>query len=444
MYAYGNQAYEGLTYSFKYFLFTPNVGAFVPGACFMYPTTKTDMRMYMTAVRPRDAYNFLDFGLQITAVEPFSEDPDNIIVVTLSQFFGAPIAFFEEEVVSNRFRADGTEKESGYSSYTIVGVGAGGQIQPPSFFPIYNQLFLAVDADRSWTTFEDFTLGVPAAFNPNVGEYLATEMRYGCSCPDYLARQNFNLYSETLKGKYPITNYLNVTPGTYDTGTYPDGQNPPRLLQSKDDPGYVRDFGVIYLNRIIDIPNGSEASYSAATTLFFQPRWCKHIYASMWEMRSRFDQVDLTTAWLAQPNDEPLNEYYREKFDKDLSKQMDFMYRVKNLEWWQKYSPARDDMPAHMVYPDMFNMMQKTLNVGGSGIFDLPLASGNFVMSDFDEYNPFVPIPPQDRPVYDGGVYINGNLSGIAPPFVFDGGSYLNGTLVPPPQFPQLIQGGTY
>lgn len=438
LYQYGQQAYDGLTYSFRYFINTPGIGVFLPGLCAMYPSIKTDMRMNMVAIRPRDAFNFLDFGQRIADIIQIDE---NTIACTLSFTFGAPISFFADEVVENRYDNTGAEKQSGFSSYTVVGVGANNVIIPPSPFPIYNQLFLSIAPDKSWNTSPDFVLSAGAQL-PNLGEFFSTAMRYGCSCPDYLQRKNFNLWSGNFSERYPVTQTLNVSPGVYDPGSYPGTQQRP-FNQSKDDPGYARDFGRIYLNNILDIPNASEVSYSEASTLFFRPRWCKHIYAAMWELRGRFGQIDLTTPWLPQPADEPLNEYYREHFEIKLQKEMKFLYRQKELGYWQKYSPARDDMPDHLVYPDMYNMCSKVLNVGGSGIFDQPVESGNFQMFDLNEFDPFLP-PGDIGGTFDGGIYSSGVYSGPSPLSTLDGGSYINGALVPPPGIPDLINGGTY
>ena len=112
---YAQQAYDGLTYSFRYYITAPNVGQFLPGMCFMYPTTKTDMRMYMVGVRPRDSFNFLDFGFAIESVTDYDSET---IAVKINTNFGAPISFFTGEVVSNRYNADGTEKTEDYQNYT--------------------------------------------------------------------------------------------------------------------------------------------------------------------------------------------------------------------------------------------------------------------------------------------------------------------------------------
>ena len=100
-------------------------------------------------------------------------------------------------------------------------------------------------------------------------------------------------------------------------------------------------------------------------------------------------------------------------------------------------------MPAHMMMPDMYNMMVKVLNFGASGNFATPIASGNFIMTDVGEYNPFDPATAPNI-IYDGGTYENGAATSSGVVFVFDGGQYQNGALIPPSGFPSFINGGTY
>ena len=92
---YSQQAYDGLTYSFKYFVSgTPGVGTFLPGIAFMYLTTRSDMRMWMVGIRPRDSFNFLNFGYSVVSVTDYDA---NTYAVRLSSNFGAPISFFTGE-----------------------------------------------------------------------------------------------------------------------------------------------------------------------------------------------------------------------------------------------------------------------------------------------------------------------------------------------------------
>ena len=147
----------------------------------------------------------------------------------------------------------------------------------------------------------------------------------------------------------------------------------------------------------------------------------------------------MTSSWLPQPTDEPLNEYYREYFAKQLEKQASFLRRERDLAWWQRYSPAKDDMPTHMMYPDMYNMMEKSLNFG-KGVTELK-ASG-FEMYTLDQYDPFAPASAAGD-IYDNGTYSNG-IQTSPPTNILDGGQYSNGVLIPPATIPSAINGGTY
>lgn len=432
---YSQQAYDGLTYSFKFFpQGVPGTGVFVPGACFMYPTTRSDMRMWMVGVRPRDSFNFLNFGYAVSSVTKYD---DTTYAVQLNTRFGAPISFFKGEVLSNRFNADGSEKTYGYNNYTVTAIGINNVPATPGFAPIFNTLFLSVSRENSWSVVDENTLAIPASGPPAIGEYLTTEMRAQCTCPDFLNRESFNLWDATLRKKYPYTRTQNMDPGFYDSGP----TQSPRLVSAPDDPGYTRSFGFIYLNEIYDIPRYEERSYSDPNLYYYQPKWCKHIYAAMWDMQLRYNQTTSTSPWvLHQPTDEPMNEYYREKFDRDLQKQFEFYRREKDLVWWQRYSPTQDKMPDRMMLPDMYNMMAKTLNVGDLNSLS-PMRASSFDMFTFNEFDPFAPINPDNLQVYDGGTYKNGSPV-TTPVNILDGSTYKNGTQIPTAAF--ALNGGTY
>lgn len=432
---YSQQAYDGLTYSFKYFpQGNPGTGVFVPGACFMYPTTRSDMRMWMVGVRPRDSFNFLNFGYSVSSVTKYNEDT---YAVQLNTRFGAPISFFTGEVLSNRFNADGSEKQYGYNNYTVTAVGFNNVPLTPTFAPIFNTLFLSISKGKSWSVVDATTLAVPASGPPAIGEYLTTEMRAQCTCPDFLNRENLNLWDVSLRQRYPYTRVQNMDPGFYDAGP----NQAQRRNNSSDDPGYARAFGFIYLNEIYNIASYSEASYSDPNLYYFQPKWCKHIYAAMWDMQLRYNQATTTSPWvLHQPNDEPMNEYYREKFDRDLEKQFTFLKREKDLVWWQRYSPTKDGMPDRIMLPDMYNMMAKTLNVGGLDSVT-PMRPQAFDMFTFDTFDPFAPVSPENLQVYDGGTYAYGSPVSM-PVNILDGTTYKNGTQAFVPAF--ALNGGTY
>jgi hypothetical protein len=434
---YTQGANSGLVYSsFKYYVSgTAGVGGYIPGIFFVYPTTRADTRMHMVGIRPRDTFNFLDFGISVAEVTLYDE---TTYAVKLSQNFGSPISYFHGEVLSNRFNSDGTSKTYGYNNYTVIGVGTDGVIVEPSINPIFNTLFLSVAANTSWTVVDANTMAVPATGPPAVGEFLTTEIRVQCSCQDFLNREGFNLYDTSIKQRYPFTRVQNIDAGYYDAGSSANS----RVSTSSDYPGYARTFGFIYLNEIYNIATYSDtALYSDPQLFYFQPKWCKHIYAAFWDLYRKYGLEGSTSYYLPQPNDEPMNEYYREKFERDLIKQTDFLKRNKDFAWWQKYSPTLDDLPRRLLYSDTYNMVAKTLNFGQ--LEDLTeLQDTNFQMYTIEQFDPLNPAGlPQDT--YDGGTYANGELV-IQPTTILDGGLYSNGVLIPPATYPAFINGGTY
>jgi hypothetical protein len=438
LYMYANQAYVGLNYSFAYFVGgVPGVGAGLPGLCFMYPSTSQDMAMRMTAIRPEGSFNFLDFGYSIKSV--FQYQPE-IYGVQLSSNFGAPVSFFTGEVLSNKYAADGTTKTT-YGNYTVVGVGTVAGPQTPSFLPLFDTLFITTGASNSWSVLDNQTLVSPASSLPVAGEFFTTAMRFGCNCPDYLARQDFNLYEYDTKRKYPYTLPQDLKPGEYDAGNF----GPNRTFNTRDYPGFSRDFGFLYTKNVLNLPSygDSASTYSDPNIYFYLPRFCKHIYASFWQLYKRFGQ-DYMAPWLAQPTDEPMDDKYREYFDINLSKETTFNKRQENLRWWEKYSPSKDTVPTHMMYPDMVPTMVKVLNFDtlASGITSPMVASG-FQMFTVDQYNPFDPVQAALR-TFDGGIYSSGVTVGGTVSFIFDGGRYSSGVLIPPSSYPTLLNGGVY
>ena len=429
--AYAQQAYDGLGYGFKYYLSnTPGSGVYVPGLAFLYPTTRSDSKMWMVGIRPRDSFNFRDFGLAVDSVTDYD---DKTYAVKLSANFGAPVSFFKGEVLSNRFTAGGTDKQYGFNNYTVVAVGFNGVPKDPDYTPTFNTLFLSHDPETSWSVIDSTKMAVPASGPPAAGEFLTTEMRTQCNCPDFLGREGFNLYKASLKQRYPYTGVMNMAPGTYDAGTQQDT----RVFPSIDNPGYARSFGFIYLNQLYDMPSYQQVSYSDPNLFYFQPKWCKHIYAAMWDLKNKYQQDAATTIWLPQPNDEPMNEWYREKFEMDLKKQTDFYTRSRNLRWWTRYGPSSSEMPKHLLYPDAYNVTAKTLNVGDLGGLSV-LKEPNFEILPVAEYDPYAPVVIE---TYDGGTYQNGALV-LQPTNIVDGGTYTNGTLNPPIGI--SLNGGTY
>ena len=61
-----------------------------------------------------------------------------------------------------------------------------------------------------------------------------------------------------------------------------------------------------------------------------------------------------------------------------------------------------------------------------------------------DDFNPLIPVPPENIPIVDGGQYENGIPVGSGALLIYDCGEYLNGAIVGPPIYRSLINGGTY
>lgn len=446
LYMYTNEALVGLNYTFRYAMNgqAGSGGAEIPGLMYMYPSSEQDMGMRMTVIKPRDSINLLDLGLSVKSV--FDYDTENkIIGVELSSNFGPPVSLMENEVVSDRFQADGVPKTT-YNNYTVVGVGtkAAGPLVPDTD-PNQDTLFLAKNDETSWTTINDENFVVPAQSNPTPGEYLSSAMRFGCNCPDYLGREEFNLYKYSQKKTYPYTGVQDLKPGIYDAGTETyDGERP---AQTRDLPGFTRDFGFIYTKTLLNLPQYKDdkaSSYSDPNVYFFQPRFCKHIYASWWDMQNRFPNYKYLAPFLAQPSDEPMDDRYREYFQRNLEKQTKFLQSTDALVWWESYSPAKNTIPEHVLYSDMNPTMVKVMNFDtlASGVTP-SLAPSGFVMFDIDEFNPLQPVPPEARPRIDGGVYVDGVISGVVPSIIYDGGEYTSGSGLPP-YFRPIVNGGTY
>lgn len=446
LYMYANQAYVGLNYSFRYFVSDiQGLGPAIPGAIWMYPSQSQDMAMWQTIIRPRDIFNFLDYGISIVSYSQYSE---GVLAVIMSQEFSTPITNFYGEVLANRFAADGTQRET-YGNFTVVGFGFNGVpvTGRSRSANVYNTIFVTNGKENSWTVINQETLAAPA-IPPTPGTFFSTSMRFSCTCPDYQQREQFNLYKYSQQRLYPYTRPQDLKPGSYDQGNSFISAPDERLLPTRDDPGYTRDFGFMYLKNILNLPtyDDSAVTYSDPSLFFYLPRFCKHIYASFWDLQNRVPELkpDITP-WLAQPTDEPLDPKYREYFYINLQKSTDQRRRDKDLYHWEKYSPAIQDVPTHMLYPDGFPAVVKALNYDqlASGVeYQAPLTASGFLMNTIQEYNPFVDSPQGDL---DGGRYEDGVLipaSGTV--VILDGGRYANGVLIPYPSVPTTLNGGVY
>jgi len=118
------------------------------------------------------------------------------------------------------------------------------------------------------------TTVVPAQRGFEVGRYLTTEIRYQCTCPDFMRRENYNLYKDTSKQKFPRTPADIVKPGRRLDR---DGN----VINTRDNIGIYNDFGYVPVNNFYELPGYEDtAQYSYPDLLYYQTRWCKHILRS--------------------------------------------------------------------------------------------------------------------------------------------------------------------
>lgn len=173
-----------------------------------------------------------------------------------------------------------------YVGYTVVGSDA-----------ITNELiFQRADSYAGKTTNGITETVVPAHRGFTVGRYLTTELRWQCTCEDFSKRDSYNLYNENNRRRFPRTSLSNLKPGSIlnNDGTTSD---------TRDLPGIFQDIGYTTINNFYQLPEYEDsAELSTQNLLYYQMRWCKHIYASMWalihdeggdpiSLNSRYDQT---------------------------------------------------------------------------------------------------------------------------------------------------------
>lgn len=119
---------------------------------------------------------------------------------------------------------------------------------------------------------------VPAHRGFEVGRFLTTELRWQCSCQDFIRRSGYNLYEEIRNRRFPVTAITSTKPGETLNR---DGSN----NDLRDSPGSFSDLGYISINNFYQLPTYKDTKETSYTNLmYYQIRWCKHIYASMFSL----------------------------------------------------------------------------------------------------------------------------------------------------------------
>lgn len=168
-------------------------------------------------------------------------------------------------IVNRRLRGYNYEN---YVGYTVTGTDLNTN----------EVLFKREDSYGAVTTNNRTDVVVPAPRGFQVGRYLTTEVRYQCSCSDFMRRENLNLYEEASKRKFPRTPISSVAEGTR---TDRDGN----IVDTKDDVGVFSSLLYVCLNNFYQLPTYEDTAENSYNNLmYYQMRWCKHIYAAMWSI----------------------------------------------------------------------------------------------------------------------------------------------------------------
>ena len=139
-------------------------------------------------------------------------------------------------------------------------------------------IFQKADSYGAKTTDTIAKTTVPAHRGFAVGRYLTTELRWNCSCQDFSRRDSYDLFSSKSHEKFPVTALRDTKPGNV---LQPDGT----LSTERDIPGTFRDLGYVTINNFYELPEyEDEKEFSFQNLLYYQLRWCKHIYAAMWSL----------------------------------------------------------------------------------------------------------------------------------------------------------------
>jgi hypothetical protein len=120
---------------------------------------------------------------------------------------------------------------------------------------------------------------VPAERGFIVGRFLTTEMRYQCTCQDYIRREGYNLYDNNIKSRFPVTPITSVKPGQRLNKNN-------TVTNERDDDGIYHDLGFITSTEgFYKLPDYSDTKSTSYPNLqYYQIRWCKHIYAALFSI----------------------------------------------------------------------------------------------------------------------------------------------------------------
>jgi hypothetical protein len=119
---------------------------------------------------------------------------------------------------------------------------------------------------------------IPAHRGFAVGRFLTTELRWQCSCQDFSRRSGYSLFEELRNRRFPVTPITSTKPGQRLSK---DGT----LTNERDQVGVFGDLGYVTVNNFYQLPDYKDkADTSFPNLMYYQLRWCKHIYAAMFSL----------------------------------------------------------------------------------------------------------------------------------------------------------------
>lgn len=155
-----------------------------------------------------------------------------------------------------------------YVGYTVTGVDA----------PKNEIIFQRADSYGGKTVNSKVVTTVPAERGFLVGRFLTTELRWQCSCQDFMRRSEYDFYKSGTNSRFPVTAITSTKPGQVQNS---DGT----LTDSRDIPGTFSDLGYSVTNNFYGLPDYQDkAEFSYPDLEYYQIRWCKHIYAALFSI----------------------------------------------------------------------------------------------------------------------------------------------------------------
>lgn len=155
-----------------------------------------------------------------------------------------------------------------YVGYTVTGIDA----------TTNEIIFQRIDSYGTVTENSKYVTVVPAQRGFAVGRFLTTDLRWQCTCQDFLRKDGYDLYNELTSKRFPVTSIGSTKPGQIqnDDNTITD---------ERDIPGTFSDLGYTVVNNFYQLPDYQDTSdYSYPNLAYYQIRWCKHVYAAMFSL----------------------------------------------------------------------------------------------------------------------------------------------------------------